>query len=275
MIIINMHFKFAAAFLALASSAGAHILPRTAKSQTHAPQLSNSRRCRDTEPSEVQLNQTLNLFRVETAKLAEDSSAYDFQIDVNVFVHVISASSSNYITNKQIKDQIEYLNLAFNPYDVSFHHNHTDFVVNGNWSAGDGELAMKKHLRQGSYKDLNLYYVDRPAIEGQEVLGYCYFPEPGVTEGSEMFLLDGCVVNAQTVPGGRQAPFNLGGTTVHEVGHWFNLFHTFQGGCDNADEVSDTPAQDSPSDGCPKMRDSCPGKPGIDPIHNFMDYSDE
>ena len=50
-------------------------------------------------------------------------------------------------------------------------------------------------------------------------------------------------------------------------------FHTFQGGCTTInDEVNDTPAQSTPTSGCPAARDSCP-MPGTDPIHNYMDYS--
>ena len=40
------------------------------------------------------------------------------------------------------------------------------------------------------------------------------------------------------------------------------------------DLVADTPAQSSPTSGCPEGRDSC-ALPDIDPIHNYMDYSQE
>jgi hypothetical protein len=36
--------------------------------------------------------------------------------------------------------------------------------------------------------------------------------------------------------------------------------------------IPDTPAQSTPTSGCPVGRDSCPAA-GLDPIHNYMDYS--
>jgi hypothetical protein len=35
---------------------------------------------------------------------------------------------------------------------------------------------------------------------------------------------DGCTVQWNTIVGGSYAPYNLGATTVHEVGHWMGLY---------------------------------------------------
>jgi hypothetical protein len=37
--------------------------------------------------------------------------------------------------------------------------------------------------------------------------------------------------------------------------------------------VDDTPVQAAPTSGCPLGADTCPDAPGLDPIHNYMDYS--
>jgi hypothetical protein len=58
----------------------------------------------------------------------------------------------------------------------------TDYTVNTNWASDGNELAMKKALRKGSYKALNVYFLY--SLGGN--LGYCYFPTSAPT-GSDNF----------------------------------------------------------------------------------------
>lgn len=136
---------------------------------------------------------------------------------------------------------------------------------------------MKTALRQGTYADLNLYFL---SDLGGGLLGFCYFPDTVSGDKTDPLVIqDGCVNLAGSLPNGPVRNYNLGGTAVHEVGHWFGLFHVFQGSsCEGpGDSVFDTPRQLTPTSGCPEKKDTCAAKGiqylGLDSIHNYMDYS--
>ncbi|KAH6689802.1 metalloprotease [Plectosphaerella plurivora] len=197
-------------------------------------------------------------------------------ISVGVYFHVVASSQTvagGYLTDKHLADQLAVLNQDYAPHQISFRLLGTDRTVNTGWARDSNEIAMKTALRKGTYKDLNLYF--QPQLGPNDYLGYAYFPTTAAV-GSTAYIRDGASVQSQTVPGGSNAPYNLGRTATHEVGHWLGLYHTFQGGCTGSgDSIADTPAQASFSTGCPIGRDSCPNAAGVDPIHNYMDYSDD
>jgi hypothetical protein len=132
------------------------------------------------------------------------------------------------------------------------------------------EAQAKNALVVNPTTTLN-FYTCKP---GGNLLGWATFPWNLAGNPN----MDGVVCHYASLPGGSLAPYNLGGTGSHEVGHWVGLYHTFQGGCGTSsctttgDLVCDTPAQATPTSGCPSGRDTCPAA-GLDPIHNYMDYS--
>lgn len=195
---------------------------------------------------------------------------------INVYFHVITNSlGQGAPSTQQINSQINVLNNAYAGSGFSFNLLSIDYTANDSWfTATPGttaEAQMKAALRQGSADDLNFYTNNMSG----GLLGWATFPSSYSSSPSK----DGVVCLYASLPGGSASPYNLGDTGTHEVGHWLGLYHTFQGGCSRqstgGDGVADTPAEKSPAYGCPVGRDSCTSLAGLDPIENFMDYTDD
>jgi hypothetical protein len=192
--------------------------------------------------------------------------------DVPVYVHVMLDEQGNGdVTQQQIDDQIDVLNNTYAGGEsraaadtgFTFTLAGVDRYRNDTWHRDGASNQYRSLTRQGGANALNIWLVDF------KYLGIATFP----WDYSNHPRVDGIRVHFDSLPGGSIENFNLGETATHEAGHWFGLYHTFQGGCKPpGDEVADTPAQASPTSGCPVGRDSCPA-PGLDPIHNYMDYS--
>lgn len=193
-------------------------------------------------------------------------------ITIPVAVHVIRYNDgSGDVSDSQINQQISVLNGAFQGTNFSFSLASVDRTNNNRWmthrAGSRDERQMKQTLAIDPATTLNFYVCDL----GQGLLGYARFP----WDYPEDSYWHGVVVLNESLPGGSAAPYNLGDTGTHEVGHYMGLYHTFQNGCNApGDYVDDTPYESSPAYGCPIGRDSC-ASAGQDPVQNFMDYTDD
>jgi hypothetical protein len=199
-----------------------------------------------------------------------------FRETVPTWVHVVSDGEIGNVSDRAIRDQIQVLNMTFGGFEggvatgFSFELAGITRTDNADWHYGSisAERPMKRALHRGGDDTLNMYLTTAGPY-----LCWAYLPD--VTEKGNSYL-DGVVIDWESLRGvsdtyaGR---YDQGETATHEVGHWLNLEHTFFGGCNaKGDFVDDTPPERTPTSGCPADKDTC-SDPGLDPIHNYMDYS--
>jgi hypothetical protein len=282
----------AAAVLTSNSSANASPAPDEGRSCVYGDIVSAPKGAIPRDDSMVQTRDPLAKW-VKAHPRAAKAAAAGATVTVPVAVHVIrkdlSVAGGN-IPEAWINDQIGVLNTAYSggqhagAADTGFQFElaSVDRTTKASWfrmnyTSGDlhrfvrgssKEIKMKQKLSTRDPGTLDLY----TANLGRLLLGYAYLPSD-FAEGLPQFF-DGVVVDYRSLPGGPYGDYAKGDTATHEVGHWLNLEHTFQNGCEApGDFVADTPYEASPAFNCPVGRDTCADDAGLDPIHNFMDYT--
>jgi hypothetical protein len=236
-------------------------------------------------------------FKARKAALGFDIDLEDIRdpINIDVYYHVVHKDGTvegGNIPRTMLRAQTKYLNKSFRGHGFGepgartpFHFTFAgaDRTKNAAWfnnahppgfAPNSQEIEMKTALREpgSTAETLNVYTAN---LLKNGLLGYAYFPSSYDNNPPLSKIRDGVVVEVESLPGGSAAPYNLGGTLTHEVGHYVGLYHTFQEGCEPpGDRVDDTPAMEEPTGGCPEGKDTC-SAPGNDPIHNYMDYSDD
>jgi hypothetical protein len=137
----------------------------------------------------------------------------------------------------------------------------------------DGDPAVTINAFTGDSSPTWSGYINIFVRANTGVLGYS--PLGGSGNG------DGVVIDATAFGSGNgctgvepEAPYNLGRTLTHELGHYLLLDHNWgNGGCNSDDDVADTPNQNEPNYGCPAAgTSSCSS---VDLYMSYMDYTND
>jgi len=216
--------------------------------------------------------------------------------DIPVVVHILDPIDPNRISNAQVQSQIDVLNADFNNRNADLGQVPAPFKpLIGNpgvsFHLADNGITRLKISKDDFAADDTMKFAAKGGVDVRDpdnclniwvcpmrggILGYAQFPETAAPE------TDGVVINTMAfgTSGTAQAPFNLGRTATHEVGHYLGLFHIWGNSpfdsCSDDDEVDDTPMQRGPNGSTPTFPShSCAGQPNGDMFMNYMDYVDD
>lgn len=135
------------------------------------------------------------------------------------------------------------------------------------WNFGNGN---DQDARWGGYMNFVVKNI------GGGLLGYS--PLGGsIAAGQAVVMNLGAFGSGAGCPGYTPgAPYNLGRTVTHELGHFYNLDHTFTGSCATDDGIADTPNIANENYGCPSAGsvNACTaGQKAL--TMDYMDYVDD
>lgn len=222
-------------------------------------------------------------------------------VTIPVVVHVVYNSAAENISDAQIYSQIDILNNDFRRMNADTVNTPAGFLpvaadcgiefcmaaTDPNGNATTGITRFQTSQTSFSTNDgvksastggvdawntseyLNIWVCD---LSGG-LLGYAQFPGGSAST-------DGVVCDYEYFgdTGTATAPYNLGRTATHEVGHYLNLRHIWGDSNCGDDFCSDTPEHSGSNYGCPSYpsTSSCSGNGAYgDMFMNYMDYTDD
>jgi len=250
-------------------------------------------RCGTKAPgSSVQLLSTSDCSASSTTIKPEYAAAGHTLYRIPVVVHILQTSGgSGSMSDARVQSQIDVLNEDFQALAGTLGENGNDARVefflatqdpNGNPTTGITRTTNTNYYDDnGSYwtalawdttRYLNIY-----TNQASGALGYVPdLPQGGIVGSSSDRVVVLHSAFGRNAPIG--APYDLGRTATHEVGHYLGLYHTFDFGCGTSacyttgDRICDTARESNAVFGCPLSHASCTAH---DPFHNYMDYSDD
>lgn len=236
-----------------------------------------------------------SIIQSQSFRARENGQSAPVVITIPVVVHVLYKTASQNISDEQIKSQIDALNRDFRRRNADTVNTPDRFkslaadvqiefalatadpkgrATNGivrkpttviRWNSDD---KIKYSLQGGDNAWDSRYYLNFWIGDLGTLLGYS--SQPGSASDK-----DGVVINCTTFGTiNVNAPYDLGRTATHEVGHWLGLRHIWGETYCGDDFVDDTPKQGNFTSGCPNdFRSSCNNGETGDMYMNYMDFT--
>jgi hypothetical protein len=266
-----------------------------------AIEISAKRSCATQDMLELQLKNDPTLAKkmqemeLKNASIMATGKIVNGVLEIPVVFNVLYSTAAENVSVAQLQSQIDVLNADFqgtnSDYNSSNPYNNVRGALNVKFYLD--QVIRKATTRTVWYSEdefmknattgiaatspttkLNYWVVSnlRSKSNNSQLLGYGKFP------GTTTAALDGIVCGnyCTGTTGLAAAPYNLGRTATHEVGHWMNLRHIWGDANCGSDLVTDTPSHDSPNYGLPAvgLRSTCSGTP-LEMYMNYMDYTDD
>ena len=254
------------------------------------------------QQEEFLFQKQLNAYK--NGKSGKGSTEKATLLTIPCIFHIITdGAGAENISAAQVQAQVDQLNIDFRNLAGSTHPAAADVEIefclaildendnilpepgiNRVTTYGDGPFNtndFENNIKPGTFWDPDQYMNVWVADLSGGLLGYAQFPSNsglgGLNANGGAASTDGVVHLYSTIgsvanpfPGG--APYNLGRTMTHEVGHWLGLRHIWgDANCGN-DFCGDTPQSQTSNYGCPNLT-TCDGVQ--DMVENYMDYTND
>lgn len=238
------------------------------------------------------MNNSLNL----PSSTSEYRVTHESVIKIPVVVHVLYNNNSENISLEQIQSQLDALNRDFrkkNADIINIPSRFADFAadiqiefelakVDPRGRATTGVIRKYTSVKAWEMND-DIKFAETAGSNAWDASSYL-----NIWVGNLSNLLgyasvigapaekDGVVIATKAFGTiNTSAPFNLGRTAVHEVGHWLGLKHIWGDAYCGDDLVDDTPQQRAFTSGCPTgVRVTC-GSANGDMYMNYMDFTND
>ena len=218
---------------------------------------------------------------VEAALVRMPESSAEGQIVIPLVIVTVTQGSEPAAAAEQVRRQIDRLNTAFAAARVSFVLKDSRTVL---LDLPDAPADSKSAFFQATQIYNKAHPCADDCFEAPLEIVILKAKKIGAILGASMNWPWQHALNRQlpqrvflhegALPGSGHAQYGEGKTAVHEVGHWLGLVHTFQNGCAAPGDFAGH-VQRAPVYGCKPGNRSCGATSGVDPVHNFMSYSDD